>query len=160
VHVRVGSAVGLAGRPGAVEGLGGQALVVVPEPLLPDAQRLVEQHPSALEAGHGRRRPGQDDEGVHVRGLRVVVRTGAHRGSPAAVLGVVQGPLAQGRHPVPGELGRARGTEQGGQAEDVGHPGTDPGLDRVVGQHRPVVAQVPEPAGHPGAGSEGEQPVE
>src|SRR3712207_3694192 len=157
VHVGVGAAVVRQSRPAGVPLLDRQALRVVPEPGLPDAERLVEQ---LLAAGRPRRRgrgPGQDDEGVHVRGLGVV----RGRGVPAAAAAVVQRPGGQRLDPVPDQSVPPAPPAQLREPEDVRHAGHDPALLAALGQHPAVVAEVAEAAaGQPRAGREGEQPVE
>ncbi len=144
VHVAVGAAVAVEDGPGPVPLLDAGAHGLVPEPALVHVQRIGQQPGCPVHPGAGRRRGGQDHEGVLVAGFRAAARAAVRGdlGVPAPVLPVaeqrVQGAYAVLRHV-------ARTLPPGGVRlrEDVGHPRVDPQLERPSGVH---VAGVVEPA--------------
>ena len=167
VHGGVDAAVGVELGPGGVPLLDHHALLLVPEALVLDRERRVQQLVGARHPRGAGGAGGQHDEGVGVGLLGGGVhRAVAHRGEPATVLGVTQRTVQQRRHAVRRELGQlllSRAAGRGGVAgheperEDVGHPAGDVELHRPVGVHLTLVVEVAEAGVHPRTAGEAEQ---
>ena len=177
VHVGVGAAIGVAGRPVRAPLVDDEPGRVVPEVRLHDVERLGEQGGPlrvARTRGGGR---GQDHEGVRIgllgglplgagrRPLRTdrvddrVVLGASPRRVPAPVHGVTQ-PGPQGLYAVV-DLGRRRVVAtQRGEGKDVRHACGDPRQRRPT---RGQLAAIPEPAeatsGITGGVGEVDQPI-
>ena len=131
VHVAVHPAVGIRSVKPPVPGVDEQPRRGIEELLLPQSEGLLEEIVGAGQLRHPGRRRGQHDERVGVAGLLIRRPPGRiEAGEPAAGLGIPQPPDQTAQ-----TLGRqftvAGPSEPVAQAIDVGHPGGDPGEDRL-----------------------------
>ena len=146
VHVAVGAAIGLDAAPVLGKGFEHDALLLAPEKLLDDLDRVVQQGLCAGCARDQRRTGGQGDKSVQVGSLAGIAIHSVGRGEPATVRVIAQR-AAEGGYPMldqPGITGQPHRVSHG---EAMGHARGVHGLGNGIGRQLAFIVQVAEPVG-------------